>query len=293
MAETSFTIRSFRVLTIRLEPTDVRGAGSPARPTLRLPLKLQVKPTRGQQGDIDYALLRLAGTLSSPAIGDFAEFEVGPIVEESRNDAHYIRGLDVQVDLNHPRVRQFEDARSGANAQLSVNLSGLVWFPEDQKFEKAHSDSPLQVVVPRSHWADEVLSRWGLGTVKLIEVKFPSSDVGQNYLRAYSQVENAERLSASGQYKQALAELYSAFENVANSQGFSKPDQQYFAQVFADVHPMKKEAAKRALDGLCDFLHLGRHEPKESPETFQISRCDARFALTMAHAVFEYVTPKR
>ena len=146
------------------------------------------------------------------------------------------------------------------------------------------------MVIPRSHWVDEVVSPWGLSSVKVIEVAFPAGTVGENYRAAYQMVEASERFFANGQYKQALAELYSAFEGLAKSQGYGKPDQQYFATLLADYHSVKKERLKLALDNLCDFFQLGRHEPKDSPETFVILRRDARFALTMAHAVFEYIT---
>jgi hypothetical protein len=188
------------------------------------------------------------------------------------------------------QAERFEHGRSGANAQLLISLSGLILLAGEQKFEAVVSQGQLQLVIPRSHWVDEVVSRWGLSTVKVIEVAFPASAVGENYRAAYQMVEAAERFFASGQYKQALAELYSAFESLAKSQGFSKPDQQYFASLLADYHSVKKERLKLALDNLCDFLQLGRHEPKDSPETFLILRRDARFALTMAHAVFEYIT---
>jgi len=296
MAETSFTIRSYEVLKVRLEPTDVRGTGSVARPMLRLPLKLQIMPTRAQLGDVNYALLRLAGTLSSPAVGEFAEFEVGPIVEESRPDAYYVRPLDVQVGLDQPRVRQFEDARSGANAQFSVSLSGLVWFPQDQKFENAYSASPLQVIVPRSHWVDEVTSRWGLSSVKMIEITFPASKVGETFRSAYAHVEGAEKLFANGHYKQVLTELRLAFEGLANSLGFEKHMKECFDHLLAEFGAEKKEKAREAVLNLYRFLHLGPHEQVQAPETAEepaITRGDARFALVMTYAVFEYITPGR
>jgi hypothetical protein len=105
-------------------------------------------------------------------------------------------------------------------------------------------------------------------------------------------VDAAGKLFANGQYKQVLAELYSGFEGLAKSTGFAKPDQQFFAGLMAELHPTKKESAKLALDRFCDFLHLGRHEAKEAPETFAISRSDARFALIMSQAVLECITPK-
>jgi hypothetical protein len=201
------------------------------------------------------------------------------------------RQVEVFVEVDRLQAERFEHARSGANAQLQVSFSGLIWFEGERKFGTVVSQGVLQLVIPRSHWLDEVVSRWGRSAVKVIEIAFPASAAGENYRAAYQTVEGAERLFANGQYKQALAELYCAFEGLAKSQGFGKPDQQYFASLLADFHSAKKESAKLALDKFCDFLHLGRHEPKESPETFAILRRDARFALTMAHAVFEYITP--
>ncbi len=82
-----------------------------------------------------------------------------------------------------------------------------------------------------------------------------------------------------------------AFEALAKTLGFAKPDQQFFAGLLSGLHPVKKEKFKLALDAFCDLLHLGRHEPKEAAEAFAVSARDARFALIMAHAVFEYITP--
>ncbi len=169
----------------------------------------------------------------------------------------------------------------------------MIWLAGEQKFGTVVSQGQLPLVVPRSHWVDEVVSRWGLSRVKLVETVFPETSAGENYRAAYTRVEAAEKHLASGNYKEVLAELWLAFESLAKSQGFEKPDQQYFARVFENCHPKKKEDAKLALDYLCGFLHLGRHQPKESPDTFQILPGDARFALTMAHAVFEYITPGR
>lgn len=292
MAETRCNIRNCEVLVARLDETQVRGSGSSFRPILQLPLKLHVMPARGDRGEMNYVLLRLAGTLSCPSISEFAEFESPPMAEESRPDAHYFRQADLRIPLDHRRIRQFEDARSGANATLTVNLSSLVWFTEDQKFERVYCGTPLQLIVPRSTWADQVLAPWGLDRVKLVEIRFPLSDAGDNYRAAYTNLEDAERHFANGQWKETLAELYSAFEGLAKATGFNDPNQQFFAHILQAFHSDKKDKTKLALDYLCEFLHLGRHEPKTSPETFQISPSDARFALTMAHAVFEYITPK-
>jgi len=294
MPETYMNVRNYQLLTIRLEPTEVQGQGSPAQPILFLPLEMQIMPIKGKQGDTNYTLLRLAGKLSSPAIGEFAECEVGPIVEESRSNPYY-RSVQVTVALGHAQVKHFEDGRSGSDAHFSMRFSALVWFPEEGKFERIMSSGDLQIKVPRSHWADNVLSRWGLSSVKIVEIKFPLDQVGENYRSAYARVEAAEKHFANGLYKQVLTELRLAFEALAKSHGFEGPSKDFFNQLLADLHPEKREKVTVALVNLYKFLHLGPHElaPNSEPtDQPMISRRDARFALTMVYTVFEYITPK-
>jgi hypothetical protein len=291
MAEVSLDIGNFQAMKIRLEATDVRGQNLAGQPVLRLPLKLQLLPAGPlQQTTSQYFLLRLAGTLSSNPVGELASFEVGPLAEQS-NASPYDRVQDVVVPLDRVQVKHFEDARAGANAQLNISLSGLVYSAADPKFQRIAAGL-LQVVVPKSHWVEEVVTRWGLSNVKIVEIVFPASKVGENFQSAYSHVESAEKLFANGLYKQTLVELYAGFEGLAKSMGFAKPDQQFFAGILAELHPTKKESAKLAFDSLCDFLHLGRHEAKEAPDSFFVSRSDARFALIMSQAVLEYISAK-
>lgn len=293
MGEVSFTVKNSNVLKVRLEPTDVQGRDVAGQPVLRLPLKLQLLPAGPQQGTAaEYVLLRLAGSVFSNPIGEFAKFEAGPLAEVS-NASVYERQHEVVVPLDRVRVRRFEDARGGANANLRISFSALVWFPAPQStFAAIQASSELQVLVPKSHWVDQVVQPWGLESVKFIEITFPKSEAGEKFRAAYLHVDAAEKLFANGQYKQVLAELYSCFEGLAKSMNLGKPDQQFFAQLLAELHPTKKESAKRTLDNLCDFLHLGRHEAEEAPEAFGISRGDARFALIMSQAVLEYITPR-
>jgi hypothetical protein len=286
MGEVGFPISSSQVLTVRLDPTDVRGIDRAGQPILHLPLKVRALPV-SQAGD--YALLRLAGRLLSSTAGDFAGFDAGPLALESRPAPDFGGTVQVFVDLDRTRVKRFEDARAGQNAHLQAHLSALIWVPGQSKFNQIASAGNLDVWVPKSHWADEVVTRWNLSRIKTVEIEFPRATIGENFRSAYEKVENAEKLFTEGHYKQTLAELYSAFENLAHGHGFKQPDQALFADLLADAHGVKKEKAKLALDKLCDFLQLGRHEPKELPETFEISRREARLGLTMAYAVFEYL----
>ncbi len=107
MGEISFVIGNQQTFTIRLDPTDVRGGDVAGQPVLRLPLKLQLLPRRsslpgGKEEIADYVLLRLAGTILSPPLGEFAGFEAPPLAETSHPSASYYRPLEVVIALDRP-----------------------------------------------------------------------------------------------------------------------------------------------------------------------------------------------
>jgi hypothetical protein len=290
MSETWLPVASQNVITVRLEPTSVEARDLAGLPALYLPLQLQLL-LAGQNSDVQYTLVRMAGKLQNQPIGEFASFDLGPLAEVP-SSRPFFRQQEAIVALDRQRIKRFEDARAGKNACFQISMSCLLWHRTQQNFEVARSSGYLEVDVPRSHWIDKVTSVWNLSNTRHIEIEFPKSGGGEHFKASYAKVETAERLFAGGQWKQTLAELHSAFEGLANSHGFNRPDQQFFAGMLSGLHPAKKEKFKLALDGFCDLLHLGRHEPKEATETFAVSPSDARFALTMAYAIFEYITPK-
>jgi hypothetical protein len=148
--------------------------------------------------------------------------------------------------------------------------------------------------VPRSHWIDKVLSAWNLSKIKVVEIKFPGNAAGENFRTAYARVEEAEKLFAHGHYKPVLTALRLSFEALAKSFGAEKAGKEFFESLFASTNPEKKEKACNALNNIYRFLHLGPHEQVDhqgSNGQAAITRQDARFALTLAHAIFEYITP--
>jgi hypothetical protein len=294
MAETYLNVRNHGSLTVRLDPTAVRGDGSVARPVLVLPLELQILSIEEEQRIIGYTLLRFAGVLKIKGAETLAEFEAGPLAEGSTPTASY-RRLYIEVPLDFPGIKKFEDARAGSDAFISLSLSGLVWLPKEAKFEKITSASDLQFSIPRSTWADRVLPGWGLSNVKLVEIRFPTTQVGDTLRTAYGRVENAEKLFANTLYKQALTELRVGFEALAEGLGFEKRIKDCLEHLLSDLQGERKEKALDAANALYRFLHLGPHfdsgslPPSEEPRGL---RRDARFALVTTLAVFEYITPE-
>lgn len=293
MAEIHFAIKNQGVLTLRLDPTNVSGLGSPTRPVLRLPLELQMLPLGSERGPVHYQLLRMAGVIRTKGEEPVAEFEAGPMAEQSY-DRPYYRSLWHDVPLSLAAVRRLEELRSGGNPCFSFDFSGLVWLANGMGFEKI-SAQQHQLNIPRSVWVDQVLSRWNVSNIKLVEIRFPLVPGGEHFHSAYARVEEAEKHYANGQYKEALTSLRLSFERLAHDLGHDGRVKDCLQSLFPDFDPEKRGKATEALYGLYRFLHLGPHEQSAGSGAAAgpvISRRDARFSLTMARAMFEYITPQ-
>jgi hypothetical protein len=82
---------------------------------------------------------------------------------------------------------------------------------------------------------------------------------------------------------------------LAKSFGSEKAGKEFFESLFTSTHPEKKEKARDALNAIYRFLHLGPHEQASNADSNSqpvVTRNDARFALTLANAIFEYITPE-
>lgn len=242
---------------------------------------------------MQYTLVRLAGKLLNQPLSEFASFDLGPVAEVP-NSEPFFRHQEALVVLDRRQVKRFEDARAGNDAYFQIMPACLVWYPAQQKFEVARSSGYLEVQVPKSHWVERVVSAWNLSNIRVVEIQFPKSTAGENFRASYARVEEAEKLFASGHYKQVLTTLRLSIEALANSLGFERRVKDCFESLFASAHPDKKEKARDALVGIYKFLHLGPHEQANQADPSGqpvVSRQDARFALTMTHTIFEYITP--
>ena len=102
MTEISIAVRNCNVLTVRLDPNEISGQGSAARPILYIPLKVLMLPIMGGQGELHYQLLRFAGTLHYGSLPQFAEYEVGPLLLRSDSRV-FDQEVGVMVTLDHAR----------------------------------------------------------------------------------------------------------------------------------------------------------------------------------------------
>jgi hypothetical protein len=178
MSEVWLPVGGRNVITVRLEANNVQGRDMAGQPALYLPLQLQLLPA-GQQKDVQYTLVRLAGKFLCQPLGEFASFDVGPLAEVP-NPEPFFRQQEALVAFDRRQISRFEQARAEKDAYLQVMLTGLLWYPAQQKFEVTRSSSGfLELSVPRSHWIDRVLSAWNLTQIKVVEIKFPGSAAGE------------------------------------------------------------------------------------------------------------------
>ena len=294
MGEIWMPVGGRNVITLRLEPEHIHGRNRAGQPILYLGLRLQLLPA-GEQKDTDYTLLRLTGQLLAQGLGEFASFEADAMAELPHSEP-YFRQKDVLVTFDRQRAERFETVRNGNDAHFQITFTGLVWCPRQQKFEVMRGSSgQMDIAVPRSQWIEHVLSPWGIWESKVIELSFPSGSAGENYRNSYARIEEAEKLFASGQYKQVLTTLRLSFEGLAKSLQFPAAGKDFFESLFTSVHPDKREKARDALNGIYRFLHLGPHEQANHPNSNSqavVTRQDARLALILSQAVFEYITSK-
>lgn len=293
MGEIWLPVGGRNIITARLELDKVYGRNWAGQPRLCLGMQLQLLMA-GEQSQIDYTLVRLAGRLQHQQLGEFASFEVGPVAEVP-NANPFFRQQDVFVALDRQRIERFEEARGGNDARFQVVVTGVIWHPREQKFEVTRPSGSLEVVVPRSLWIDRVLSPWNLSKTRVIEITFPDGPSGEKFRNSYTRIDEAEKHYASGEYKQVLTTLRIAFEGLAKEFGFPSAGKEFFESLFDAVHPDKREKAREALNGIYRFLHLGPHEQTSEPNSDGepvINRQDARFALISAQAAFGYMTPR-
>jgi hypothetical protein len=285
MAETSFIVKNSGNLRVRIEPTDVVGAGSRVFPSLTLQPKLQLLPL---QGAVNYTLLRLAGRLFvGNETSELTTFESSPLAEASTPQGHD-RPLNVMVPLNPGQIKHIEEVRNGKNPFFKIHLTGLVAIHPGNEFEMLR-EIVLQLDVPRSHWIDRALNVWGVSDLRLLEINFPGNG-RKEMATARERLGRAEQLYRTGDYSHVLTELRSAFNALGECySGGTAVDKATWEKLLVNTHPSARGQLLDLLSQFRNFLHLGPHEALPTTQApTPISRHDARLALIVAHAIFEY-----
>lgn len=283
MSETSFSVKGNGVGRVRVEPTEITGMGSPANPQLVLGLKFQLLP----HPQTPYTLLRVnakifVGNENHPV----AAAECPPITEDSYPNV-YDRPINLSVPLTLTQIKHIEDIRSGNDLLLRIILSGLVNLKQANEFERLQ-DMMLQVSVPRSHWIDTALKAWGVSDLRVLEIKLPGAS-RKEMVTARERLEQAEALYRVGDYPHVLTQLRNAFDAIAQAYSAKGTGKDVWEQILTHTHGGVRDKLLNSFIAFREVLHLGPHQPMPTAQVpTPISRQDARFALVVAHAIFEY-----
>jgi hypothetical protein len=257
--------------------------GSPANPQLVLPIKFQLLPF----GPTAYTLLRVSGKVF---VGNenhpVATAEHPPIAEDSAPNP-YDRTVNLSVPLTLRQIKHIEDIRDGNNLLLRITLSGLVALKQTNEFERLQ-DMSLQVPIPRSHWIDTSLKAWGVSDLRVLEIRFPGASA-KEMATARERLEQAEALYRVGDYPHVLTQLRNAFDAIAQAYSHKGVGRAVWEQILTYTHAGVRDKLLDSFIAFREVLHLGPHQPMPTAQSpTPISRQDARFALVVAHAIFEY-----
>ena len=283
MAETTLSVNNSGVIRFRLEPTDINAPGNSVSPILRLQFKAQLSAL---QNNINYTIIRIGGRLTIGTTDEhLAFFEAPPLMEESINQA-YEHHISIDVALGIREAKRVEDIRNGNNPHIRIRLIALVFIAEKDEFQ-CTSEASLDLIIPRSHWIDNVLNVWKFSDLFLLEINLPST-MKQEFNVARERLAKAEQLFKIGEYTQVLSTLRSAFEAIAVAYGSSRADKNLFTKILANVHPEIRDKMRDSISCVYDLLNSGPHEPTPTTGQQQTIGCEeARYALISTYAIFE------
>jgi hypothetical protein len=146
----------------------------------------------------------------------------------------------------------------------------------------------LQVPIPRSHWIDTALKAWGVSDLRVLEIKLPGAS-RKEMVTARERLEQAEALYRVGDYPNVLTQLRNAFDAIAQAYSQKGVGKAVWEQILTHTHTGVRDKLLDSFIAFREVLHLGPHQPMPTAQSpTPISRQDARFALVVAHAIFEY-----
>jgi hypothetical protein len=275
-----------------------RNAGLP-----KLTMRMQVK------NNFDTALTVLsADAIVYATVGNYAGINeaahfLGPAtVEILQNQIG--KGAEATWDVglpiaHHLLLQKIEQLRRGRDLLLLVQIRAVVAVtdPADRTRygpfisttvnSDSHSTAHCVHRIPRSDWLP-LLSELGYGDYYLIEVPLRGVPQRADLKKALNHLTGAWDHFNQGSDAETLGSCYKSFERIALDSGAAQPDQNGWEKVLKGVDAKKREKLRHLLHHLSGFMHLGRHEPRETPE-IGIDHADAEYAVILTQASLAYL----
>ncbi len=224
MPKANFSISGWSTQSdISLEVDKMSGVGGPEYPRLIIPVEFTLRPSEDSGKIKTYSLLWLQSGLhmENIKIGEgFSE----PIAEYSWPHLS-ARQIIIEIPLDLYRIEKMEERRQG---DIQFRLSGSALVAEHPSVAKAGPNQKqeyrrdvgnfnkgsfnITFSIPQSHWVDKILSGFGYGKVKLIEIPFQEKSIPDTFKNALEEVIQAKNYFTHGDYDKAVEHCRNALE---------------------------------------------------------------------------------
>lgn len=225
MTKTSFSLSSFTIGEVGIDPQQVRSSGGPDFPRMFVNIEVLMKPfapmlraDHYQPGLVVYhTLVQLFGTMSFRGRQgqqvEIAEFSSKPLLHLSREGSS---PYQISVPLDLARVNRIEEQRVG-DAVLTFHFTALVAKHPGVVAQERGNDVDesigalrttsfdLYVQIPQSHWINSVLPGLGYGKIKIIEIPTPDKAIPEVFSHAIKEFEKAQQYMKQADFDKAVS----------------------------------------------------------------------------------------
>jgi len=308
MTKASFTLDSYTIAELDIDPASVRGDGGADYPRLIVHGTIRFNPLKDSRfsqkrtvanAPEDLLFLSLTGQL-------FVEGQPSKIADSTSLPFFYVvstvgyeRQLTLEFALNAHRVEKIEQWRDGdcrlrCEISVGVGIFGLPRYgPDANKPQPPHItdiravSTTASIPVLQSAWVNQVLPGLGYGLIHLIEMPGVSLEACKALSHSYEALDRAYERFKLGDYDEAVALCRTAVEPLRNE----------LTQIKAGAaDSLAADWAEKIGTVTVDWLKtvLGKtygvaNTPVHSPCTGHFSRLDAQMILTVATSVIGYV----
>jgi len=301
MPETSLSIESRGIGTLKIEPIDVRGNGGPEYPIVILPITLRLNPLDHRTGEQHFVILNIQCSLFLQGyphkIADATSNFDPKVVKYSDTQT----GHDIEFPLDIYRIEKIEEKRKddlriilkfrfriGMLIPLIVNSEGGGKFTEEFLSEFKTSSVEFNLEIPQSHWVGKVLPRLGYGKSKIIEIPITETMFGKEFPKSLKEFELAQEYFNKGDYDKTVAHCRSAIEPIKTKisefkQNIdSNTEHEWVKAISSGTYDWLDKITKKTIGLTSKTHHL--------PSIGHFSRHDAEAIMLVTTALISYVS---
>lgn len=318
MTKTSFSLSSFTIGEVGIDPQKIWGGGGPDFPRLTVNIEVAMKPfapmvsgDRYQPGlVVRHTLIQLYGAMSFRSRQgrgvEIAEFASKPLLHLS-NDWPSSYQFSIPLDL--ARVNRIEEQRAG-DAALTFHFTALLAKHPgavkegrgneiDESIETLRSTSfDLYVQIPQSHWINSILPGLGYGKIKIVEVLTPDKVIPEVFAQAVGEFEKAQQYMKQADFDKVVAHCRNTLDLIPKVvhlkfEADAKPSYPDRVKKLLKEHlpvPLgdsKREAIEKMLTTLWNLTSISHHQSSHLSGYF--SRADADLIMLTTTALLSYV----